>query len=123
MIISLLSDFESRYASRISEYVIPPATNTSIRWRVSLCVFPPRAALCQLGFWLRRETAGWIAGLDRRLLAAGAADGESFTYGNSVGSSLLETCSCASERQVRRAAHEQGLSSYLQHRSQHGLVS
>ena len=75
MMISLLSDFDSRYASRISEYVMPPATNTSIRWRVSFCVPAPLVALCQLGFWLRSDTAGCICGADRRLLVAGAADG------------------------------------------------
>ena len=75
MMISLLSDLDRRYASRISEYVMPPATNTMSRWRLSFCVPAPRVALCQLGFWLRSDTAGWIWGADRRLLAAGAAAG------------------------------------------------
>lgn len=60
MMISLLSDFDNIYASRISEYVMPPATNTMSRWRLSLCVPAPLDALCQLGFWLRSDTAGWI---------------------------------------------------------------
>ena len=94
MMISLFRLFERRYASRISEYVIPPATKTSIRWRLSFSVPAPRVALCQLGFWLRSDTAGCIAaGAERRLVVAGVADGASLTYGNSVGSSLFETCS------------------------------
>lgn len=94
MMISLFRVFDRRYASRISEYVIPPATNTSNLWRLSFCVPGPLVALCQLGFWLRSETAGCIAGeADRRLVVVEATEGESLTYGNNVGSSLFATCS------------------------------
>ena len=100
MITSLPKLFESRYASRISEYVTPPATNTSSRCRLSFAVPAPRVALCQLGFWLRGDTAGDGDGEGdapaRRLLAPEpCTEGESLTYGKSVGSSLFATCSCA----------------------------
>ena len=70
MKMSFPSWFERMYASRISEYVIPPATNTSNRWRVSVGVPPARAARCQLGFALRSEVVGVGVGLI--LDAAGA---------------------------------------------------
>lgn len=65
---SRLRDFESRYTSRISEYVIPPAMNTSRRCLFS-CVAPGRAARCQLGLALRRE-AEPVEFVVRRLGAA-----------------------------------------------------
>ena len=95
MMISLFRLFDRRYVSRISEYVIPPATKTIIRCRLSLCVPAPRVALCQLGFWLRSDTAGWTGdGAERKLLVVGVTDGESLTYGKTLGSSLFATWSC-----------------------------
>ena len=73
MITSFPSWLESEYASRISEYVIPPATKTNTRWRVSVTAPPVRAARCQLGFALRSEVVG--VGVGRALNAAGAACG------------------------------------------------
>jgi hypothetical protein len=69
MKMSFPSWFESKYASRISEYVIPPATNRSNRWRVSVTALVVLAARCQLGFALRSEVVG--VGVGRALNAAG----------------------------------------------------
>lgn len=76
MIISFFRELDSWYASRISEYVIPPATNTIKRWRLSGGAFT-RGDLCQFAFALRSDVAcggGGASGL------ADAADrGASFT--------------------------------------------
>ena len=68
---SFPSWLDDRYASRISEYVIPPATNKSSRWRVSLTAPVVRAARCQFGFALRSEVVG--VGVGRALDAANVA--------------------------------------------------
>jgi hypothetical protein len=82
---SLFKEFERLYASRISEYVIPPRTNTIMRSRISVVCPPGRAARCQAGFWLRKEVAGTVAA---RAEDARETDGASFTYGKTVSSSL-----------------------------------
>lgn len=62
------------------------------RCRVSPVVAAPgRGALCQLGFALRRDVVCG-GGVARAAEAEGVA-GESFTYGKTVWSSLLATCS------------------------------
>lgn len=80
MMMSLFKDFDMTYASRISEYVMPPATKTKTRCRTSSRAPPALGARCQLGFALRKEVAGCITGDagDRKLLA-GASDGASLT--------------------------------------------
>jgi hypothetical protein len=86
MIMSLFMLFDNRYASRISEYVIPPATKTRSRCLISWGP-PGLAARCQLGFALRNDVAP-VEGAAFRLGAADS-DGWSLTYGKRVGSSLL----------------------------------
>ena len=68
--------FPAAYASRISEYAIPPAMNTITRCFASLPA-PGRAARCQLGFALLKDVAP-VEGVARRE-GAGASGGVSLT--------------------------------------------
>lgn len=88
MKMSLFSAVESWYVSRISEYVIPPATKMRMRSRLLLVAAPGFGALCQTGFALRKDVAGVGAALTA---GAGIAEGASFTYGNKEASNLLAT--------------------------------
>lgn len=81
------------YAVRISEYVIPPATNTIRRCRT--CPVPAAAccgALFQVARVLRRDV---VCGCTGRAgaLALAFCSGESFTYGKRDASSFPETWS------------------------------
>lgn len=94
--ISLLNDLDNKYASRISEYVIPPATKTNTRWRTSAVVPVLGAALCQLGLALRREPLVGVTGVTgefRKLEEEAKVAGESLTYGKACWSSLPFTWS------------------------------
>ena len=84
------------YASRISEYVTPPAIN-----RIILClpsVFATRAdgALCQVGLALRKEDVGAVGGGARAPVRMDCVNsgGVSRMKGNRDWSSRLLWCSC-----------------------------